>query len=197
MASPTKTPSVWFSLSHHDRYRRLQKIRRVWGRCHYGKQGDIRGRVVHLDGTWITDVPSFHLSLGEAINGLNGYFGGCLDSLNDCLCGSFGVLPPLTIVLSHFDEVRDTLDDRSWRRFRAESFHEAVAKGANAEELVRWGYFPDDSEAAVGRWTAIYAAALAGEPCDSDGFGSYFDAVLEVFAERGVELIPVNEAASE
>ena len=197
MALPTTTPPAWYSFSHHDRYRRLQKVRRVWGRCHYGKQEDICGRIVHLDGTRITDVPSFHLSLGEAVNGPNGYFGGCLDALSDCLCGDFGVLPPLTIRLSHFDEVRDALDDRAWARFRAESFHEAVANGANAEELVSWGYFPDDSEAAVARWTATYAAALAGEPFDLKGVGSYFDAVLEVFVERGVELIPVNDAASE
>jgi RNAse (barnase) inhibitor barstar len=150
-----------------------------------------------LDGTWINDIPSFYLSLGEAINGPNGYFGAGLDALPDCLNGGFGVLPPLTIRLSHFDEVRNALDGRAWCRFRAEGFHEAVSNGETTEQLTDWGYFGDGSEADIARWTTLYEAALAGKPFGCDEFGSYFDAIVEVLEAGGAEIASENEEASE
>lgn len=183
----------WYDLSHHDRYRRLNTVRRVWCRYHPHKQEDCRNRTVYLDGTWIDDVPSFYLSLGEAINGPNGYFGGDLDALSDCLCGSFGVLPPLTIRLRHFDAVRSALDGWAWCRFQAESFQEARAKGEDEAQLVDWGYLDDGSPADVARWTAVYEAALAGERFDCDEYGSYFDAICEVLGRGGAKLVTENE----
>ncbi|MBC8136857.1 MAG: barstar family protein [Fibrella sp.] len=191
----TTTPPKWHSLSHHDRYRRLQTVTRVWCRCHYGKHADISGRTIYLDGAWINDIPSFYLSLGEAINGPNGYFGGGLDALSDCLCGHFGILPPLTIRLSHYDEVRKALDGRARCRWRAESFQK-VAGDESVEQLVDWGYFVDGSEEDAARWTAIYEAAFAGQPFDANEFGSYFDALLEEFERGGARLIPENEGAN-
>ena len=55
------------------------------------------GSVIELDGTNITDYPSFFCALGEAISGPGGYFGADLDGLNDCLRGGFGVVPPFTL----------------------------------------------------------------------------------------------------
>lgn len=152
---------------------------------------------VTLDGTWIDDVPSFYLALGEAINGPNGYFGGCLNALADCLCGGFGVLPPLTIYLSHFEEVRHALDSRASCRWRAESFRVLRDSGESTEQLVEWGYFDDGSEAGITRWTGTYEAALAGEPLDPDEFFSYFDVLLDLFAEIGVAFIPWPEEGNE
>ncbi len=191
MAINTTSQPVWYSLSHHDRYKRLNKVRRVWNRCHYGRHEDFGGRTVHLDGTWINDVPSFYLSLGEAVNGPNGYFGGSLDALSDCLCGRFGVLPPLTIRLSHFDEVRHAMHSLAWCRFRAEGFQEAVAGGERTEHLVDWGFLGDGSDADIARWTAKYEAVLAGKLLGDDEIGSYFDAILEVLEESRSALVPV------
>jgi RNAse (barnase) inhibitor barstar len=196
MANLTKTQPEWFSLSHHDRYRKLTIVRRRWRQRLSPEYKDYRGRTVHLDGTWINDVPSFYLSLGEAINGSNGYFGACLDALDDCLCGGFGVLSPLTIRLSHFEEVRNSLDGRAWCRFRAEGFQRACAEGETREFLVDAGYLGDGSPTDIARWTAKYEAALAGELFDCDEFGSYFDAILEVFEKRRAELVPEKEEPS-
>lgn len=184
-----KNQPEWYSLSHHDRYRKLTEVRQQW--CQRLRDNeDIPGRTVHLDGAWIDDIPSFYLSLGEAINGPNGYFGACLDALDDCLNGGFGVLYPLTIRLSHFDRVRAALDGRAWCRFHAESFREVVADGETTEQLIDWGYLGDGSPEDIARWTARYDAALAGEPFDGDECGSYFDAILEILERGGAKLIP-------
>lgn len=188
--NPLKTQPDWYALSHHNRYVRLNEVRYTWFQDSTREIKDQSGRTVYLDGAWINDIPGFYLSLGEAIHGPNGYFAGSLDALSDCLCGGFGILPPLTIRLSHFDEVREVLDGRAWCRFRAEGFQEDVAEGADTEDLVDWGYLGDGSPTDIARWTAIYEAALAGTPFDCDEFGSYFDAILEVLAARGAELVP-------
>ena len=180
------TPPKWHSLSHHGRYRRLQKVRRVWCRYSHSRVLEDRtGITIHLDGTWITDIPSFYLSLGEAIHGPNGYFGACLDALDDCLCGRFGILPPLTIRLSHFDDVRKALDGRAWCRFHAEVFDATESE----ELLVQNGFLGDGSEADIAYWTALYEAALAGEPFEADDIRPYFDVLREILASRGVEMV--------
>jgi len=69
-----------------------------------------------LNGQYITDVPSFYLSLGEAINGSRGYFGACLDSLSDCLCGGFGAKPPFTIQIAKSRNLASCLDEKAWVR---------------------------------------------------------------------------------
>jgi RNAse (barnase) inhibitor barstar len=191
MATGNRPQPEWFRLSHHDRYRKLQIVRRRWCRRRFRESEDRPGRTVCLDGTWITDVPSFYLSLGEAVNGPNGYFGACLDAFADCLTGGFGVWPPLTIRLSDYDRVRSALDGRVWCRFRAESFREAVDSGESTEQLADWGYFDDgDDPEDVARWTATYEAAFAGEPFDCGDYGSYFDAILEVVKRSKAELVP-------
>jgi RNAse (barnase) inhibitor barstar len=145
--------------------------------------------MVNLDGTWINDIPSFYLALGKAINGLNGYIGGDLDALSDCLYGGFGVLPPLTVYLTRYEEVRKALDCRAWCRFHAESFQEAVRRGEKMEALVDWGYLGNGTPLDIERWTAKYEAALTGEPFDCDELGSYFDAILGVFERSGAKLV--------
>ena len=198
MTISTTPEPKWYSLSHHDRYRRLQKVRRVWFRSRRHSvhvPGDRRDQTVLLDGTWINDVPSFYLALGEAINGPNGYFGGELHGMWDCLTGGIGVSPPSTVRLSRFDEVRQALDGAACCRFYAEGFREAVADGESREQLIEWGYFPDGDEAEIALWEAKYAAALAGAPFDSSEFGSYFDSIVEVFEQSRVLLISDDEGA--
>lgn len=213
------TPPKWYFLSHHDRYRTLAIVRRRWGRRTSRETEDISDRTVHIDGRWIDDVPGFYLSLGEAINGPNGYFGGDLDALDDCLCGRFGVRTPLTVRLSQYEAVRGALDQRAACRFRAESFLAIVLSGdgrsdpfdkkrltdprcltdflANTEHLRERladnGYLGHGSEADVALWTSKYVAALAGEPFDCSEYRAFFDVLLEIFEERGAKLVPESE----
>jgi hypothetical protein len=188
----TRQPE-WFSLSHHDRYRRLQTVREQWCRRPVRPDADVRGRVVFLDGAWIDDVPSFYLSLGEAMNGPEGYFGGGLYALSDCLCGGFGALPPLTIMLSHFDEVRNALDGRASGRFHAEHFRRLTADGETTASLVDAGYFGAGSTEEIARWTAVYEAALRDAPFEHELYGSYFAAIQDVLSESGARLVSATE----
>jgi len=73
-------------MSHHERYLLLHRnrIQHCQGNKTYIDKSD---QEYFLDGRNIIDIPSFYLSLGAAIHGENGYFGTCLDSLKDCLCG--------------------------------------------------------------------------------------------------------------
>lgn len=50
-----------------------------------------------LDVSYVTDITSFYCALGEAMNGPGGYYGFNLDSLEDCLCGGFGAVPPFQL----------------------------------------------------------------------------------------------------
>jgi len=56
------------------------------------------GHAYELDGRYVTDEPALYLSLGEAVNGPGGYFGGCLAALDDCLRGTFGYTAPATLL---------------------------------------------------------------------------------------------------
>lgn len=196
MAERFSSKPKWYSLSHHDRFMLLNNLRETWCKRGYHKKNDHRNLIIQLNGSWIIDVPSFYLSLGESINGPNGYFGACLDALSDCLCGDFGVLPPLTIRLSHFDSVRNALDGRAWCLFHAEYFNSIKDDGEDIEVLIDNGYLGDGSQGDISYWTAKYDAALADDSFTYDEFGSYFDAILEVLERHGAKLIPATEKGS-
>jgi hypothetical protein len=55
------------------------------------------GTTFELDATRVVDPLDFLCALGEAINGIGGYFGAGLDSLQDCLSGGFGARPPFVL----------------------------------------------------------------------------------------------------
>ena len=222
MTIRTTTPPTSYALSHHDRYRKLTIVQRRWCRRPSREIEDIANRTIFLDGRWINDVASFFLSIGEAVNGPNGYFGGCLDGLDDCLNGGFGVRTPLTVYLSHFDEVQKALDRRASCRFKAEFFIESLLSRnsgdepidrkriADPEYVIQYltnadyirellsmnGYLGDGSDADIAYWTKKYIAAFAEEPFDCDEYYPYFDIVLRIFEERGAQLIPEKEEPS-
>jgi RNAse (barnase) inhibitor barstar len=194
MPSKPKPAIDWRHLpSHYARYRRLNKI--FWALRFQPKQEDRRNLTVTLDGAWITDLPSFWLSLGEAINGRHGYFGSNLAALDDCLCGGFGALPPLTIHLTHYNKVREALDCRAWIRYHAETGRDHLECDCTAEDLDLLGflgYFGNGSETEIARWRSIYTAALNGQPFECNGYQAFFDVVLEVFIDRGVVFLPAD-----
>ncbi|AZZ90688.1 hypothetical protein EUZ85_08140 [Hahella sp. KA22] len=111
---------VWADWDHHQKYRQIHKNREDYCRQGRLRAVDKKGREVFLDGRYITDIPSFYLSLGEALNGDNGYFGACLDSLHDCLFGGFGVAPPFTIHITNAPDIECALGKLAWVQMNRE-----------------------------------------------------------------------------
>ncbi|MFF3013614.1 barstar family protein [Streptomyces sp. NPDC057939] len=74
----------------------------------YGVQG-LSGGTYHLDGQHVTDRNGLLLALGEALLGPGANYGRCLDSVEDCLCGGFSVVPPFTLVWHHAAIARHAL----------------------------------------------------------------------------------------
>lgn len=93
---PPKTPAAWADLGTRQRGAWLDLVRtRGCRRIHRDRPA---GHVHELDGGNVTDEPGLYLALGEAVNGPGGYFGGCLDALDDCLRGAFGHASPATLI---------------------------------------------------------------------------------------------------
>ncbi|MET9611031.1 barstar family protein [Streptomyces sp. NPDC006512] len=74
----------------------------------YGREG-LSGGTYHLDGQHATDRSGLLLALGEALLGPGANYGRDLDSVQDCLCGGFSVVPPFTLVWHHADIARHAL----------------------------------------------------------------------------------------
>ncbi|WP_033403862.1 barstar family protein [Paenibacillus fonticola] len=72
--------------------------------------------IFHLDGTYVTDYPSFFCALGEAINGPGGYYGFDVCSLIDCVHGGFGATAPFTLIWKNHLVAEKCLDTNSWVR---------------------------------------------------------------------------------
>ncbi|TQV88272.1 barstar family protein [Aliikangiella coralliicola] len=107
---------TWSKLNHHEKYLQLHKNRILFCSNDRATKKEQTGKEFFLDGLYIEDIPSFYLSLGEAINGENGYFGTCLDSLNDCIGGGFGVTRPFEVHIINGEGVEKSLNDVAWAR---------------------------------------------------------------------------------
>lgn len=103
----------WRELDFDARWERLQEIRESDSLRDRSKK-DLSGGVYALDGSAIDDIPSLYLALGETINGPGGYFGACLDSLSDCLCGGFSAIPPFQLIIENSQDLSVKLDERAW-----------------------------------------------------------------------------------
>lgn len=101
----------WFEFDYQEKIDWLHLVRR---------HAALRARVDVCQGVYtinckhITDKASFYIELGEAINGAGGYYGSCLDSLKDCLCGGFGAFPPFKLVWEGFAKLMECLKDQSF-----------------------------------------------------------------------------------
>ena len=96
---------------HETAYQRLQQIRLDW--CVSNPDlptRDCAGEYL-LDAFELQSIPDFYIRLGTTINGENGYFGGCLDALEDCLCGGFGVVPPFTLRIKNSEQLEHGFRD--------------------------------------------------------------------------------------
>ncbi|WP_420872016.1 barstar family protein [Cohnella rhizosphaerae] len=106
--SPPTSINSWSSFTNQQRKGWLEVVRLYFKRI--DNQLDKQNGIYTLDATFIKDSSSFFCALGEAINGPGGYFGFDLLSLEDCLCGGFGVMPPFTLNIlnaEHFLEADD------------------------------------------------------------------------------------------
>jgi len=109
----------WKDISHHDRYLLLSNNRNKY--CDRNIPYPLnKEKDIFLDGEYIYDIPSFYLSIGEAINGKNGYFGACLSSLSDCLCGGFGVEDIINVSIYNAKNIEEKLNHSAWVRFALE-----------------------------------------------------------------------------
>lgn len=111
---------IWADLSHHEKFLQLHENRSLFCSNYVeGKKGQ-SGQEYILDGCYIEDIPSFYLLLGEAVNGKYGYFGACLDSLEDCLGGDFGAVYPFDVHIINGERVEKSLNDVAWARWHFE-----------------------------------------------------------------------------
>jgi len=121
LAGPPDTLGAWADLGTRLRAVWLDLVRERAGRR--ARRDRPAGHAYELDGRYITDAPGLYLALGEAVNGPGGYFGGCLDALDDCLGGSFGYTAPATLLWRDAATAREHLsrnltpDGRPYDRF--------------------------------------------------------------------------------
>ncbi|PYI56315.1 barstar family protein [Paenibacillus flagellatus] len=103
---PPASTNLWSSLTDHQREGWLEVVRLYFKRNSNKK--DEKHGVYSFDSTYVNDSTSFFCALGEAINGPGGYFGFDLLSLEDCLCGGFGAVPPFTLNLENGSDFFET-----------------------------------------------------------------------------------------
>ncbi|MER7985335.1 barstar family protein [Streptomyces noursei] len=109
LAGPPDTPGAWATCDTRRREAWLDLVRERG--CQRVRRDRPAGHAYELDGRHITDVPGLYLALGEAVNGPGGYFGGCLDALDDCLLGSFGYTAPATLLWRDAETARAHLSE--------------------------------------------------------------------------------------
>lgn len=96
LAGVPDTRGAWAGLDTRLREAWLDRVQNR--ACRRTRQDRPAGHAYELDGRHITDEPGLYLALGEAVNGPGGYFGGCLDAVDDCLRGRFGYTAPATLL---------------------------------------------------------------------------------------------------
>lgn len=132
------------------------------------KNFDVSGFKVELRVDDFFDIPSLYIAFGRVVNGEGGYFGACLDSLDDCLCGGFGAKPPFKLVVysdSQASQMTDCLCELNW--YRCWDKWVLEESDLTEEEIVDLGY------------------PRASISCSKT---SYFDRFIEVLRNRGVEV---------
>ena len=154
--------------SHDHRYSQLQTVRETW--CRAARDiSDRSGVTVDLDGRDLIDIPSFFLALGCAVNGPDGYYGGCLDALSDCLTGGFGLVPPFTLRIRHANVARDALGHDAMLRWR-QSWIASVESDSSLTDADR-------------------AAMGAPFPDLQPDVTPYFDSIISALTDGGVNVV--------
>jgi hypothetical protein len=138
LAGPPDSLGAWGGLDTRRRRAWLDLVQERG--CRGARRARPAGHAYELDGRHITDVPGLYLTLGEAVNGPGGHFGGCLAALDDCLRGTFGHTAPATLLWRNAATAREHLshvltpDGRPYDLF-AETL-DALAEGGMRVTLV-------------------------------------------------------------
>ncbi|RAV12952.1 barstar family protein [Paenibacillus contaminans] len=105
IAKPTVI-NTWAGMSQKQRLG-WSEVVRLHSRFNTYRNNDAENEHFYLDMTHVTDILSFYCALGEAMNGPGGYYGFCLDSVEDCFYGGFGAKPPFHLHFRnrHLDEL--------------------------------------------------------------------------------------------
>ncbi len=154
--------------SHNQRYSQLQVVRESW--CRNAHEVHDRSDVtIELDGRELVDIPSFFLALGRAVNGLDGYYGGCLDAISDCLTGGFGLVAPFTLKIHNAESARNSLGRDALLLWR-ESWAANVLSDPTMNE----------------RDLTDLGLPLSELPADAT---PYFDSIVSVLTDGGVNVV--------
>lgn len=105
----------WSSLTDEGRRAWLQIVKR-YNFCIIPKYEEKMDGTYHLDGTCITDYPSFFCALGESMNGPGGYYGFDFNSCMDCMDGGFGPRAPFTLIWKNSKVAAKGLNTDVWLR---------------------------------------------------------------------------------
>lgn len=96
---PPVEPNTWRPLDERGRLDWLEAVRsRFFDEARHVVPSRIPGRTVVLDGDVVDNRLGFYCAFGEAVNGPGGYFGGKMESFDDCMFGGFGLEPPWTVI---------------------------------------------------------------------------------------------------
>ena len=156
------------NVSHDQRFAQLQAVRESW--CRDARDVvDRTDATIELDGRELVDIPSFFLALGRAVNGPDGYFGGCLDALSDCLNGGFGLVAPFTLQIHYADSARNSLGRDALLLWR-EAWAANVLSDSTMNE----------------RDLADLGLPLSELPADAT---PYFDSIISVLTDGGVNVV--------
>lgn len=105
----------WSSLEESERRAWLQIVKRYNFSTMPKYEEEING-TYYLDGTYITDYPSFFCALGDSMNGPGSYYGFDFNSCIDCMCGGFGPRAPFTLVWKNSEVAAKSLNREVWQR---------------------------------------------------------------------------------
>ncbi|MFA8017924.1 barstar family protein [Bremerella cremea] len=142
------------------------------------------GQVFRLDGSRLVDVAAVYLELGQRLEPTFGYYGACLDSLDDCLSGGIGgVCAPFQLTVTDGQTLANSLNWQAWFRYSAVT---DFAEGSpEISDLVEAGRLPEiDPEEAF----QILRRVAAGEPI-TDAWAERFDLKRVSFWESLVALL--------
>jgi hypothetical protein len=108
----------WITLDYGGRQDWLRMLR-IMHCCRYKEVAQNTNKTFYLDGKNITSYESFFIAFAEALNGPGTYFGSCLDGLDDCLCGGFGITPPFKVIWKDSSVAVKHLDEMEWKKHRS------------------------------------------------------------------------------
>ncbi|MEW4454290.1 hypothetical protein AB1L30_16570 [Bremerella sp. JC817] len=142
------------------------------------------GQAFRLDGSRLVDVAAVYLELGQRLEPTFGYYGACLDSLDDCLSGGIGgVCAPFKLTVTDGQTLAESLDWQAWFRYTAVTdFAEGLPE---ISDLVESGRLPETNpEEAI----QFLRRVAEGEPI-TEAWAERFDLKRVSFWESLVALL--------